>query len=164
MWWSRRSAIATTVALALAACGFAPAYGPGGPAGALQGQVAVQAPGTLSAYVLVARLEERLGRPGSTPGFALSYTLSTGQDAVAITPAAEITRYNVTGTLDWRLTDTATGTIAASGQTTAFTSYSATGSTIATRAAREDATDRLMTILADRTVDEIILKTAGRGP
>jgi LPS-assembly lipoprotein len=164
MSWSRRLTIAALAATALTACGFVPAYAPGGAAAALQGQVAVQAPGTLPAYMLVARLEERLGRPGAAPGFAMSYTLSTGQDAVAITPAAEITRYNVTGTLDWRLTDTATGTIAASGQTAAFTSYSATGSTIATRAARDDATDRLMTILADRTVDEMILKTAGRGP
>ncbi len=162
MWWSRRGTLAAMAALALTACGFAPAYGPGGAATALLGQVTVQAPGTLPAYVLVARLEERLGRPGAAPAYDLAYTLSTQQESVAITPAAEITRYNVTGTLDWRLTETAGGTVAASGQVTAFTSYSATGSTIATRAAREDATDRLMTILADRLVDEIILKTAGR--
>jgi LPS-assembly lipoprotein len=160
MWWSRRAVLAALAAGALAACGFTPAYAPGGPAAALADRVSVQAPDTQAEFTLVARLEQRLGRAGSGAPLALSFTLDTGQEAVAITPAAEITRYNVTGTLDWRLTDTASGTVTASGRTTAFTSYSATGSTIATRAARDDATDRLMTILADRTVADLILRTA----
>jgi len=162
MWWSRRTAATAFAALSLAACGFAPAFGPSGPADALAGRVTVQAPSTGPEYILVARLEQRLGRAGNGAPLSLSYTLATGQEAVAITPAAEITRYNVTGTLDWRLTDTATGAIVASGQVRSFTSYSATGSTIATRAAREDATERLATILADRTADEVVLKTAAR--
>jgi LPS-assembly lipoprotein len=149
-------------ALPLAACGFAPAHAPGGPAAALAGRVTVQAPGTPLDYTLVARLEQRLGRAPDGAPFALAHSLITAQEAVAITPAAEITRYNVTGTVDWRLTDTATGTVTASGRVRSFTSYSATGSTIATRAAREDALDRLVTILADRTADEVVLKSAAR--
>jgi LPS-assembly lipoprotein len=160
MWWSRRGVLSALAAGALAACGFTPAYGPGGPAAALAGRVTVQAPVTGPEYILVARLEQRLGRAGDAAPLALGYTFTTGQEAVAITPAAEITRYNVTGTLDWRLTDTATGAVTASGQVRSFTSYSATGSTIATLAAREDATERLVTILADRTADEVVLKTA----
>lgn len=162
MWWSRRAVLLALTAAPLVACGFTPAYAPGGPAAALAGRVAVQAPVTGPEYILVARLEQRLGRAGEGAPLSLAYTLATGQEAVAITPAAEITRYNVTGTLDWRLTDTATGTVAASGQVRSFTSYSATGSTIATRAARDDATERLVTILADRTADEVVLKSAPR--
>jgi LPS-assembly lipoprotein len=162
MWWSRRGVLLVLAAGPLAACGFAPAYAPGGPAVALAGRVTVQAPVTGPEYALVARLEQRLGRAGDGAPLSLTYTLATAEEAVAITPAAEITRYNVTGTLDWRLTDTATGTVRASGQVRSFTSYSATGSTIATRAARDDAIERLVTILADRTADEVVLKSAAR--
>jgi LPS-assembly lipoprotein len=160
MWWSRRGVLSALAAGTLAACGFSPAYAPGGPAAALADRVAVQAPRTGLEYTLVARLEQRLGRASDGAPFALAFTLRTGQEAVAITPAAEITRFNVLGSIDWRLIDTASGTVAASGQVRSFTSYSATGSTIATRAARDDALDRLMKILADRTADEVVLKAA----
>lgn len=162
MWWSRRKVLLVLTAMPLAACGFAPANAPGGPAAALAGRVTVQAPATQAEYTLVSRLEQRLGRAGADAPLALAYSLTTVREAVAITPAAEITRYNVTGTLDWRLTDVGSGVVAASGQVRSFTSYSATGSTIATRAAREDATERLVAILADRTADEVVLKTAAR--
>ena len=47
-------------------------------------------------------------------------------------------------------------TTVTSGTVDSFTGYSATGSTVATRAARADAEERLTTILADQIVTRLI--------
>lgn len=143
------------VALPVAACGFTPAYGPGGTAAGLQGRVRVDDPYDKNAFDLVERLEERLGRPDA-PRYALSYTIRTQAIGVGITPENAITRYNLTGSIDWGLTDTATGTRLTGGRVNSFTSYSATGSTVAGLAAERDAALRLMRLLADQIVTRLI--------
>ena len=140
--------------LALSACGFVPAYGPGGAATALRGQVTTAEPQDRNAYDLVARLEERLGR-AATATWRLDYTITTDRIGVAITAANAVTRYNVTGAADWSLVTLADGTIAAKGRVESFTSYSTTGSTVATLAAETAASTRLMQILADQIVTRL---------
>ena len=54
--------------------------------------------------------------------------------------------------MDFTLTETATGVIVTSGKVNNFVGYSATGTTVATLAAEEDAQERLMNILADQIV------------
>lgn len=139
----------------LAACGFTPAGAPGGPVMALQGTVRVADPSDRNAFDLVERLEERLGRPAA-PRFDLTYAISTEAIGVGLTPEAEITRYNLTGRIDWSLTDRTTQARVAGGTVRNFTSYSAVGSTVAVLAAEEDAGTRLMRAMGDQIVTQLI--------
>lgn len=147
--------------LALAACGFTPAFGPGGPAEGLAGTIRVADPTDKNGFDLVARLEQRLGRP-QTVRYDLTYTIKTEAVGVGITPDNAITRYNLTGTIDWALTDRSTAARVTGGTVASFTSWSATGSTVAGLAAEEDASLRLMRLLADQIVTRIIASSATR--
>ena len=150
----RRSFLLLTAG-ALAACGFTPAYAPGGPAEKLQGAIRVDDPGDKNGFDLVERLEERIGRPDA-PRFALSYAIRIQPIGVGITTENSITRYNLTGVIDWTLTDTGTGARVTGGKVQNFTSYSATGSTVAAISAEQDAAYRLMRILADQIVMQLV--------
>ncbi|SMC52057.1 LPS assembly lipoprotein LptE [Primorskyibacter flagellatus] len=145
-------------ALALGACGFTPAYGPSGGASALQGQVRLDAPGGRASYLLNQRLEERLGH-APTGRYALSYALKTGRDDLGTTSEGVTSRYHLSGSATWSLTDT-DERVVASGKVDSFSSYSPTGSTVATRASQRDATARLMIILADQLVDQLLLQAS----
>ena len=165
MWSSdpilRRSVILG--ALALAGCGFTPAYGPGGGAAALRGRIALAPPGDKAGFDLAARLEDRLGA-AEAPRFRLDYGIAVNARGVAITPDGAVTRYNLTGSVAWTLVDLATGTVRLSGNAESFTSYSATGSTVAALAAGEDAVERLMVILADQIVTRLIAAAPDLAP
>lgn len=139
----------------LAGCGFQPAYGTDGVAADLQGRVALQDPSERDEFDLVARFEDRLGRPNA-PIYDLSYSLRTDEDGLGISAQQEITRYNVLGYLDFVLRDRRTGLIVAQGSTSNFTGYSATGNTITTVTAQRDAYARLMVLLADQTITRIL--------
>ena len=141
--------------LALAACGFTPANAPGGPVSKLHERIRVDDPTDKNGFDFVERMEERLGRP-EAPAFDLAYTITTKAVGVGYTIDSEITRYNLEGTIDYSLTERGTGTRVAGGQVHSFTSYSATGSTVAGLAAEEDAAYRLMRILADQVVARLI--------
>lgn len=144
---------------ALGGCGFTPVYGPNGAGTRLRGRVSLAAPTDDLSYALTGRLLETLG-PSDAPAYGLSYTITTDQDGVGITQEQETTRYQVTGSADYVLTDLTTGAVVASGNVAGFTGYSATGSTVSTLSAARDARLRLMTILADRITDQLIAKLA----
>ncbi|HAR53111.1 LPS assembly lipoprotein LptE [Roseovarius nubinhibens] len=146
--FNRRQFCALGLGFLAMGCGFTPVYGPGGGGAALIDAVAVDAPKTRQDYLFVRTMEERLGR-GSNPRYGLSYKIDFGEEAVAISSSNVTTRYNVIGRVTYALRDLQTGEVAASGKTQSFTSYSASGSTVATQAARDDAGERLMIILAD---------------
>jgi LPS-assembly lipoprotein len=145
--------------LALTACGFTPAYAPGGAATRLLGTIWVQDPTDKNGFDLVERLEERLGRPENIR-YDLTYTITTEAVGVGITTENEITRYNLKGVIDFTLTERAGGARVAGGRVQNFTAYSATGSTVAGLAAEEDAAYRLMRILADQIVARLIAVSA----
>ena len=156
MWSSdRRGVLSLGGALALSACGFAPAYAPGGPASGLQGRVRAADPGDKAGFDLVTRLEERLGPPANAP-YALTYSISLQAVVVGVTDALAITRYNLNGFVDWQLLPAAGGPALVAGRVQSFTSWSATGSTVATVTAQDDATRRLMVILADQIVTRLL--------
>lgn len=163
--WSpdRRRLLAVLAAWPLSACGFAPAYGPGAPAAALRGRVEADAPTTRDAFNLVARFEERLGRP-QAPAYRLGYRIETRRVDLAVNTAGSILRSTLTGTAEWRLTSISTGALVAEGRAESFTGSAATDATIAAQAAEEDAARRLMTILADQIVTEITAKIALAAP
>lgn len=140
--------------LALAACGFTPVYGPGGTGTRLQNQVRVAAPENRNSFLLVRRIEERLGR-GEAPAYALNLTLQIREEGLGIDPDGNIDRLNVIGIAGYALSDQ-TGAVVASGTVNSFTGYSATGTTTVTLAAERDARERLMMILADQIVARLL--------
>ena len=154
---SRRSVL---VLLALAGCGFTPALGTGGPAQRLIGAVRAADPRDQLDFDFVRRIEDRFGRPDAA-GYDLAYTIATASEGVAITAEGAITRYNLTGSVDWKLTRAGDGIRLAGGTEDSFTSYSATGSTVAGLTARQDAARRLMVILADHVVARLMVASAG---
>ncbi len=153
---SRRSVLAF---LALSACGFTPAFGTKGPAEGLLGAVRTADPTDKNSFDFVQRMDEQLGRP-TTPAFDLAYAITTAPIGVGITPAGAITRYNLTGAVDWSLTRRADGVRVTGGHVESFTSYSATGSTVAGLAAEADAALRLVRLLADQVVMRMTASSA----
>lgn len=141
--------------LALSACGFVPAYGPEAPATGLAGTIRIADPSDKNAFDLVQRLEERLGRPQAVR-YDLTYVIKTAATGVGITPDNAITRFNLNGTIDWALIDRTSGARVTGGLVQSFTAWSATGSTVAGLTAEQDASLRLMRLLADQIVTRII--------
>ncbi|EAQ03876.1 lipoprotein, putative [Pseudooceanicola batsensis HTCC2597] len=141
-------------ALPLAGCGFAPAYGPAGGADVLTRSIALTPPETRRDYLLARHVERRLGR-AADPAFLLDVDLDIREERIAITDANITRRFDLVGNADYTLT-TADGAEVARGRVSSFTGYSATGTTVATRAARGDAEERLMTMLADQIVTRLI--------
>jgi LPS-assembly lipoprotein len=155
----RRTVLTLLAAAPLAACGFEPAYAPGGPAAGLLGQVTVDAPEDRDSFDLVARLEDRLGRT-RTPVFRLSYRITTKAEAQAIAPDNTINRYQLLGSVDYALHDPATDAVLTSGTASSFTAYSAFGTSVATATSEADAHRRLMRILADQIVTRLVATSA----
>lgn len=153
--WSPDRRTFLTAPLALAACGFSPVYGPGGTGNTLQNQILVAEPTNRNAFLLVRRIETRLGR-AAAPRFNLSLTLQTRQEGLGIDPDGNIDRFNLIGSAGYALTDAQTGDTLTSGTVNSFTGFSATGSTVETLASERDARERLMVILADQLVARLL--------
>lgn len=149
----RRSLILTGLA-ALSGCGFAPALGSGGAANAWRGAIKVTAPDTLRGYQMRARLDDHFG-PQTTPRYELVLTYSEQQSAATVNTDGDTLRFQRLGTVEWSLSD-ASGALQ-TGRAQSFTSYAATGSTVATQAAAADAGARLAIILADKIRDDLYL-------
>lgn len=152
-WLNRRAMLA--LPLALAACGFTPAFGPAGPATALRGTIALADTDSRDGFEFIKRMEDRIGR-ASAPRFDLGYSISTEKASLGFTTDGAITRYNLTGSVSWTLKNRATGDVLASGVEQNFTAWSATGVTIAAVNAESDANARLIRILADQVTQRLI--------
>lgn len=160
MLWSKRLFLSFLAIGAISGCGFQPAYAPGGGGEKLQNTVEAAEPLNKPAFDLVERLEERLGPP-NLARYKLDYTITLNPVGVAISPENAITRYHLNGSIDWVMSDIASGAALTRGKVTNFTSYSATGSTVAGLAAEEDASLRLMRIMADQIISQL-LATSGQ--
>lgn len=155
MLWSRRGfLLAGLGTLALAACGFSPVHAPGGPGQRLFGKVRAADPKTIDDFAFVRRVTERLG-PVQDQRFDLSYNLRIAIVPQAITTDEITTRYALNGSADFTLTETGSGRIVTRGQVNNFSSYSTTGTTLATMSAEQDAHDRLAAMLADQVVTRL---------
>ncbi len=157
MSWSRRGIV---LYLALAAgCGFTPALAPDGPATGFYGAFEYSVPATRPGFFLTRQLEDRLGLPDA-PTYRLAVTITQGAQVTAI-PANNVTaRTNIIGQADYTVTDIATGATLQQGTVQSFTGLTSTSTTAATQAARQDAEQRLMVVLADRLVADL-LATSG---
>lgn len=160
--YSRRFLLTALPGLALAGCGFTPAYGPNGAANRLQGRVLVDAPVGRPAYLLSRHIEERIGR-GNPARYGLGYSIQIDEEAVAISVNNVTTRYNLLGTVKYALRDLETTAVVLTGSADSFVGYSASGTTVATQAAQRDAEARLVTILADQILNRLTAE-AGKLP
>lgn len=154
MWWSRRHVVCA--GLALGACGFSPVYGPGGSAEGLHGKVEIDPPRDASGFDFVRHMEARLGL-SDAPVYRLSATLSVSESSLGITSDQITTRFQVIGRSRFRLIEVATSRTVTQGDVETFTSYSATGTPFATRAAQLNARERLMVALADQVVARLLV-------
>ncbi|MGP9790595.1 LPS assembly lipoprotein LptE [Roseinatronobacter sp. NSM] len=157
--FERRQVLGMLAVLPLAACGFTPAYAPGGAGLALRGQVRAADPTDSRGFDFVAALEERLGRPAS-PRYDLDYDISLSERGSARVAGVGETRISVIGTVRYALTDRASGETVSSGSIRNFTNYSTTSTQLASLRAREDAERRLMRILADQVATRLIAAQA----
>ena len=150
MWCSeRRRCLALCAAGAVSACGFAPIYGPEGPARAALGRIAVTEIDGLMGFELRERLIERFGAPRAAT-HRIDVEIELESNGLAITADAEITRYNLTGRAAFSLVELTSGNVVLKENIRAFAAYSATASVVATRSAERDARIRLATALADQ--------------
>ena len=125
----------------------------------MRGRVVVEAPVNRLEFELVQRLEERLGR-GDAQVFRLEHQVSTRSEGIAVTGTNDITRVRINGSAAYTLYDATQEIEILTGTVSSFTAYSTTGSTLASDAAERAAEDRLMVLLADRMVDEILAGAA----
>lgn len=144
--------------MGLAGCGFAPIYGE---TAGLRGRVAFETDESVAGFRLRERLETRLGR-SATPQFVLVTNVRSSQRSAAITSGGDISRLNIIGTATWSLKTADSGQAIDSGEVEAFTSYSASASTIATQSTRDDAEARLSIILADLIVSRLLILSDGQ--
>ncbi|MBE3640133.1 LPS assembly lipoprotein LptE [Mangrovicoccus algicola] len=158
---SRRALLggAAAALAALAGCGFTPVHAPGGSGAALANAVILETPRDSDGFTMRQQLQDRLGPP-VTPRYRLTVTTETSTKRVALTRNQDTRRYNVIGTAQYVLRDL-DGQVVTSGSYDSFNSYSATGTTVATRAAETDAYRRLMVILADGILDRLYLAVPG---
>lgn len=154
--YNRRRFGVVLAAASLAGCGFTPVYGPDGTGAALLGQLSLDPPQDRNDYLLQRRIEERLGQ-ATAGAWRLSTQIKTDDIGLGFTTDGDITRYNINGTTDYTLRRTGSSEIFRQGKIQHFTSYSATGTTVATLAAKRDAEVRLMTILADQIIDQLLI-------
>jgi LPS-assembly lipoprotein len=141
--------------LALAACGFQPAFAPGQAGAALHNRVLVDAPSDKNSYLLTREIEERLGR-GENATFGLALTITTSKSQLAVDREGNTGRFHLLGTLNYSLRDLNSGQIVGSNVLENFVGYSATGTTVVTLAGERDARERLMNIFADQLVARLL--------
>lgn len=154
-WSDRRKVLGLLAAAPLAACGFSPAHAPGGAAHALRGAVVLADPADRNGFDFANRLEDRLGR-ATVPRFRLDWSVAAEPVGAGITPTGAITRYTLKGSARYALVRLGNGETVTSGNADSFTSWSTSGSTVATLSAEQDAHRRLMVILADQVVARLI--------
>lgn len=152
--WSPDRRTALLGLLALSGCGYQPVYGPKGGAQRLLGNIRPRDPVSFEDFAFNRRLAERLGPEGDAP-FDLDYRMNIGIVSQAITSEEVTTRYSLNGTVEFALRDR-TGQVLTQGQVSSFTSYSTTGTPIATLSAEADARQRLAHMLADQVVTRLL--------
>lgn len=164
MWSSDRrgflgGVLGVAGAAALAGCGFTPAYGPQGGAAKLLGGITPDTPKTRDGFDFTQALISRLGPPDPAR-YRLAYTITTKAIGQGITPDNTTTRYQLNGSIDYTLRDAGTDAVLLTGRVTSFTSWSASGTVVATQVAEQDAHRRLMVILADQIVTRLLAQAA----
>lgn len=168
MWLSKttRRGVLIGAVLALAGCGYEPAFGPSGSAEVLRNQVTLPEAKNRNQFDFNAQFEKRLGH-ASAGKYKLSYSANISRDGVAQRVGGDVFRYNLVGTATFTLRDAATDDVLETSSVQNFASYSIgfvdssatttnTSANISSVAARQDANRRLMVMLADQVVMRLV--------
>ncbi|MBB4658019.1 LPS assembly lipoprotein LptE [Parvularcula dongshanensis] len=165
----RRAAIAALAGLALLVegCGFTPLYATGGRSGIASDMREVTVTGVQgppdAAYYVQGALRDVL--PGDAPSqrYRLAIALRDQRRAVAVTEAADTTRYDYVLNASYTLQDTQTGDRRRSSLQT-IVSYGVVDSQYASLVGREDAVRRAALDLARRLETDVALYLKDRAP
>jgi LPS-assembly lipoprotein len=127
---------------ALGGCGFTPLYATPGLSQGLS-SIDVVAPDGRVAYLLREALDDDLARDkDATPGWRLTFTVDQARDPRGLTINDYAQRYQVGVTVDYTLTNLATGQVAHTGHVVSEVSYDAANDPYAGIAARQDSQQR----------------------
>lgn len=154
--FTRRSVVLALGGLAMAGCGFRPLYEKGG-GGDLVGRVKLQEASDRESYAFRERMRRRIGDGGDGAEFGLGYRIVIEEQAVAINPAADVTRYRLKARAEWRLVRLADGTAAGEGEVSTVGAYDATAGVYATRAAQRKEREEIATELAELVAARILI-------
>lgn len=156
---TRRGFGTALICSGLAGCGFQPVYQSGGPSDMLFERTSVSEPKSRLAFYATQRLEEILGQ--NTQGaYVLTPTFRQSTQSLGTTSDGTNSRINLIGSARVTLARADDQAQVLEFNTSSFTGYSTTASTVATAASQKDAEERLARILADRIIDQLTLNAA----
>jgi LPS-assembly lipoprotein len=148
-----QTGLAATIALcalALAGCGFTPLYATPGLSSSLSA-VDVVAPQGRVAFLMRQDLDDALGRDkGAAPQWRLDLNLTQARDPRGLRLDDVAERYALTVTVDYTLTNVATGEKVHTGQVTSQVSYDAADAPYAGIAARQNTQEKVASDAARR--------------
>ena len=142
--------------LLLISCGYKPIYGPDGSAATLIGKVSIESPSNRADYLLYHQLNNHL--QDSDDGFyRLSINIVEISSRAAIDENGRAHRALLQGSASYDLRRMSDQKSVINGIVQGFTGYSTQAASVASHASSRDATKRLMTMLADKIIYELVL-------
>lgn len=151
---SRRLSLMILLALGSASCGFTPVYAPGSSTAAQLSDIVVAPPkNDVANYIFVSEMENRIGR-NLNAGKVLKHNISVNEEDAGLETSA--TRIQLIGKVTYQVASVYDGRVLFGGTVENFVGYS--GDTVFRNGVRRDATERLMNILADQIVAELMAR------
>jgi LPS-assembly lipoprotein len=142
-------------ATAVGGCGFTPLYATPGLSKGLS-SIQVEAPNGRVAYLVRESLDDDLARDkDATPAYRLDFTVDQTRDPRGLTINDYAQRYQVGVTIDYTLTDLATGQVVHHGKAVSDVSYDAANDPYAGIAARQDSQQRAASDVARKIEIEL---------
>ncbi len=151
----RRKFLITLGVLPLAACGFTPVYKEGAAARGLMGQIRFNLIESREGFLMLERLENRLGAPSANSRYAAEIVLEIEEVVLTLTAATSLERITVNGTATLKVKDIATGEEVFSDKLRETTGYSSSSETAVSVSVKRDAHERLVLSLADKIVSRL---------
>ena len=145
--------------LLLGACGFEPVYAPPTSTNSVRNNFDLSAATDRGTYQFYHNLKGQIS-DNPQAQYALSYTISQSATTAATDADGKSHRGVLKEPLAYRITRKINGQTVKTENVKGFTSYSALASSVASDAAGRDATKRLMKILSDNLVDELMMVAA----
>ena len=155
MLWSRQI-LSLGFCLFTISCGYKPVYGPYGSAKNLAGNVSIEAPSDRASYILYHQLNNHL-QDSDDGDYELSISISEISSRAAIDENGRAHRALLQGFATFDLRRVSDKKSVINGRVQGFTGYSKLAASAASHASSRDATKRLMTVLADKIVYELVL-------
>jgi LPS-assembly lipoprotein len=136
----------------LTACGFTPVYGTNSQSAQALLDIQIAPPNTHEEYLFVRNIEDRLGR-NPNAGMLLKYKIKIYGEGVNALGAA---RARLIGKVAYHVISLSTDEIIAKGSVENFAGYATDN--LSYLSVKRDATDRLMQILANQTITDMMIK------